>query len=310
MDFAASPDVRAAMARLGDAMATGQGAFELANGVPFFDRAATDPALGEPFDAAMAAGGRLHGLALAEALDWSETRRVADIGGGTGALLGELVGRETHLAGVLLDVVSVIGRAVTSPAVEAIAGDAFVAVPGGCDAYLLVNVLHDWGDDDAVRLLQRVATDSPPGARVIVVESVRRGRPVNDLATTTDLLMLAVAPGGRETDEGRVRGPGPAGRPDVGRRRGARLRRLGLHLRADTPALAQGPHAVGIDDHRTRACPPPDATRPPSAASRRIPGSAATSQIWVWSPRKATASTVASSPSGAGRRPQRTASGG
>ena len=82
------------MARLGDAMATGQGAFELANGVSFFDRAATDPALGESFDAAMAAGGRLHGLALAEALDWSETRRVADIGGGTGALLGELVGRE------------------------------------------------------------------------------------------------------------------------------------------------------------------------------------------------------------------------
>ena len=99
---------------------------------------------------------------------------------------------------MLLDVASVVGRAVTSPAVEAIAGDAFVAVPGDCDAYLLVNVLHDWGDDDAVRLLQRVASDSPPGARVIVVESVRRGRPVNDLATTTDLLMLAVAPGGRE----------------------------------------------------------------------------------------------------------------
>jgi 2,7-dihydroxy-5-methyl-1-naphthoate 7-O-methyltransferase len=198
VDFTGSPDVRASIARLGDAIATGQGAFELANGASFFDRAATDQALGESFDAAMAAGGRLHGLALAEALDWSDTRRVADIGGGTGALLGELVGREPHLEGVLLDLAPVIGRAVANPAVEAIAGDAFLAVPGDCDAYLLVNVLHDWGDDDAARLLQRVATDSPPAARVIVVERVRRVRPVDDLATRSDLLMLALAPGGRE----------------------------------------------------------------------------------------------------------------
>src|SRR5438552_345415 len=79
-----------------------------------------------------------------------------------------------------------------------VAGDAFASVPGDCDTYLFVNVIHDWGDEDAVRLLRRTADDAPANARVLIVEGERRRSPADDITARTDLLMLALAPGGRE----------------------------------------------------------------------------------------------------------------
>jgi hypothetical protein len=63
-----------------------------------------------------------------------------------------------------------------------------------------VNVLHDWDDADAVRLLSGVPAGGADGrsVRAIVVDGERRTRPTDGIALRTDLLMLAVAPGGRE----------------------------------------------------------------------------------------------------------------
>ena len=81
---------------------------------------------------------------------------------------------------------------------QAVAGDAFHAVPPDCDTYLFVNVLHDWSDDDACRLLRVARTALGSAGRVVVVEQERRAVPIDDIGTRTDLLMLALTPGGRE----------------------------------------------------------------------------------------------------------------
>ena len=199
VEFASGPEVVAAVAQLG-ADPRAPDAFAAANGAGFFDWYSAHPDRHGVFDQAMAAGGRLHGLALAAAVDWAGTRRVCDVGGGSGALLGVLVDRHPHLRGVLFDLPPVVERAVRHPRVDVIAGDAFAGLPDGCDTYLFVNVLHDWDDTDAVRLLRGVAAAETDGerTRAIVVEGERRLRPVDDIAARTDLLMLALAPGGRE----------------------------------------------------------------------------------------------------------------
>lgn len=208
VEFAASGEVAAALGRLDHGIREDGDAFATANGAPFFawmqaaaDRHAT-------FDAAMAAGGRMHGLLLARSLDWVASRRVCDIGGGDGALLGVLLAQHPHLQGVLLELPEVVDRAPTRPRVDAVPGDAFTAVPAGCDTYLFVNVLHDWDDEAALRLLQRAAEAAVADPwitdpRIVVVESGAHTRPRDDLATRADLLMLALTPGGRErtTDE-------------------------------------------------------------------------------------------------------------
>jgi hypothetical protein len=208
IEFASGAEVTAALGSLDAGLRVDGDAFATANGQPFFGWMQEHPDRHASFDGAMAAGGRMHGLALARALDWSTSRRVCDVGGGDGTLLGVLLAQHPHLEGVLLDLPEVVARATPRPRFTAVGGDAFAAVPDGCDTYLFVNVLHDWDDEAAVTLLRRAAealegADATGGARIVVVESEAHTRPRDDVAVRADLLMLALTPGGRErtTDE-------------------------------------------------------------------------------------------------------------
>jgi hypothetical protein len=203
VELASGHEITAALGALHEGLHGDGDAFAAANGVPFFAWMRQHPDRHATFDAAMSAGGRMHGLLLAEGLDWSATRRVCDVGGGDGTVLGVLRAHHPHLEGVLLELPEVVARAPDRPGVQRVAGDAFQEVPIGCDAYLLVNVVHDWPDEVVVRLLERIAdavraSASPEQARVIVVESEAHARPRDDLAVRADLLMLALTPGGRE----------------------------------------------------------------------------------------------------------------
>jgi hypothetical protein len=199
VDFAGGADVLAAVAHL-SADRANDDPFEAANGSAFFAWMAAHPERGATFDRAMAAGGRMHGLALAAAFDWSGSRRVCDVGGGTGDLLAALLDRVPHLTGIVFDRPDVVTRAVEHARLDARGGDAFVDVPSGYDTYLLVSVLHDWNDEDARRILERVAVAAGTDARVLVVDSERTTVPQPGLAIATDVLMAALTPGGRERD--------------------------------------------------------------------------------------------------------------
>jgi hypothetical protein len=198
VEFIGGDDVVRAVGHLDHAVRGAADPFARANGASFFDWFAAHPARQRAFDGAMAAGARMHGLVLAASVDWSAARRVCDVGGGTGAVLGILLDAHPHLEGVLFDLPHVVARARSHERLEKVGGDAFDEVPAGCDTYLLVNVVHDWGDDDATRLLQRVAAAAPRGARVIIVEHEQPRVPIDDIGTRSDLLMLALTPGGRE----------------------------------------------------------------------------------------------------------------
>jgi SAM-dependent methyltransferase len=221
VDFAGGDEVVAAVARLGLGDAD---PFADANGRPFFEWMADHPDRWTVFDDAMAAGARMHALTLHAALDWDGVERVCDVGGGTGQLLAALLDLEPQLSGSVLDLPAVVRRAVEHPRLTTVAGDAFVAVPSGFDLYLLVNVVHDWGDDDAVRLLATAAGGAGEGGRVVIVDNDRPRVPRPDLATSADVLMAALTPGGRERDAAAI---------------GRLAHRAGLRLLTSTP-LASG----------------------------------------------------------------------
>lgn len=199
VEFAGGAEVVAAVQALGVKPATGD-AFAAANGAPFFEWMADHPDRWATFDGAMAAGAQMHALGLAAALDWAGTRTICDVGGGTGNLLATLLELLPGVEGTVLDLPPVIERATEHPRLTAVAGDAFEAVPTGFDTYLLVNVLHDWNDEAATRILGCVATAMEPGARLVVVDSERTTQPRADIATSADVLMAALTPGGKERD--------------------------------------------------------------------------------------------------------------
>jgi SAM-dependent methyltransferase len=140
----------------------------------------------------------MHALGLAAVLGWSAGERVCDVGGGTGDLLATLLDLEPELEGTVLDLPDVVARAVHHPRLAAVGGDAFEHVPPGFDTYLLVNVLHDWDDDDSLRILGRVAEAAGPDARIVVVDSDRTVVPRADIAVSADVLMAALTDGGKE----------------------------------------------------------------------------------------------------------------
>ena len=76
-------------------------------------------------------------------------------------------------------------------------GSFFDGVPEGGDCYLLKSVLHDWEDDDCVRILRACAPALASGTVLLVVERLM-GDPATDRETTMSDLNMMVLPGGRE----------------------------------------------------------------------------------------------------------------
>lgn len=222
VDFAGGADVVAAVQLL--SASSNADPFATPNGHGFFEWMALHAERGGAFDGAMEAGARMHGLVLAKSLRWDPSESVCDVGGGTGALLATLLDLVPGLTGTVLDLPAVVERAVGHERLTAVAGDAFESVPSGFRTYLLVNVVHDWGDDDAARLLAAVALAADREARIVIVETEATARPVAGVGVASDVLMAALTPGGRErtTDEMRALGS-----------------RAGLRLELRTP-LASG----------------------------------------------------------------------
>jgi O-methyltransferase domain/Dimerisation domain len=140
---------------------TGEPAFRRVFGQDSFAYLAEHPEEAANFDAAMGVFTAQVATAVAAAYDFSEFRRVVDVGGGNGALLVGILRAHPSLRGTLFDLPQVVERARPrlgeiglADRCEAVGGDVFVEVPGGADAYLLKHVIQDWDDDRAVAILQ------------------------------------------------------------------------------------------------------------------------------------------------------------
>jgi C-methyltransferase len=130
--------------------------------------------------------------------DFSGFAVVADIGGGRGHLLRAVLDRARDADGVLFDLPEVTGQLdFDHERLTVQAGDFFVDPLPVADAYLLMEVLHDWPDPEAVKILSAVRQAAPAGATVLIIENVLPDQDPDPRGHTLDVIMLAVT-GGRE----------------------------------------------------------------------------------------------------------------
>jgi hypothetical protein len=123
---------------------------------------------------------------------------IADIGGGRGHLLHAVLDTVPDARGVLFDLPEVTGQLdFEHERLTAQAGDFFVDALPVADAYLLMEVLHDWPDAQAIAILSAVRRAAPAGATVLVIENVLPDQDPDPRGHTLDIIMLAVT-GGRE----------------------------------------------------------------------------------------------------------------
>ncbi|GAA1330554.1 methyltransferase [Pseudonocardia xinjiangensis] len=134
--------------------------------------------------------------------------RIADVGGGSGALLAGVLAANPQTLGLLYDTDSGLCEAeatLTEAGVrdrcEIVSGDFFESVPGGCDANLLKHIVHDWDDERAATVLTRCRESKTADARLYLIESVVPTDPAAfDIAMLVrDLNMLIELPGRART---------------------------------------------------------------------------------------------------------------
>ncbi|MEV4441750.1 methyltransferase [Streptomyces sp. NPDC049577] len=178
-DMHAAPPVWRAWEVLEESVRTGRSAFDIANGAPLFDHFEKDPELAAVFHAAMTAGSDVQYPAIVEHFDFSRFRHVVDVGGGRGTLLAAVLGADAALRGTVFDTANgvvetagVLAEAKVDDRCDIAVGSFFESVPEGGDVYLLKNILHDWNDEECVRILSNIRAVLPPGGRVVVFTSV------------------------------------------------------------------------------------------------------------------------------------------
>jgi hypothetical protein len=83
--------------------------------------------------------------------------------------------------------------------IDFVGGDFLVEVPTDGDLYVVREVLHNWDDEHASRILENCHRAARPGSTLLLGEIVlpTQADPANALAFTLDLLALVVF-GGRE----------------------------------------------------------------------------------------------------------------
>jgi SAM-dependent methyltransferase len=202
------PFHRNAWTDLYTSVCTGQPAFLRVHGAQLFDYLAGHPQDAAIFDAAMTSMSQTLQPAFITGYDFGPHSRVVDIGGGHGALLEDVLRANPHLTGVLCETPAVLAQALSrfkaaglDHRVELTACDFFTEVPACGDLYLLSNVLHDWDDDSAARILGNCRAAARPGSFLLVVEGIVPDDATPSFAKMTDLEMLCL-PGGRQRTVG------------------------------------------------------------------------------------------------------------
>lgn len=182
---------------LPEALRSGAGTFEAANGASLWRLMAGDPEQSRVFNAAMARRGAWQAGAVLEAADLTDVTTIVDVGGGRGAMLTALLGEVDGLRGIVADQPHVVAEAEAALAAagladrcQALPADFFEAVPPGGDGYVLSNILHDWTDDECVAILRVVRAAMPANARLWVLERVLDPDPPRDPFEQAELHLL------------------------------------------------------------------------------------------------------------------------
>lgn len=192
------PLVRGSLAELEGTIRTGRSGVEALEPKGFWRYLQDHPAEAAVFGRAMTAKAGAEVAAVLAAHDFAGYETVADIGGGRGHLLHAVLDAAPTVTGILFDLPEVVDAlALPHPRMTPLAGDFFVDALPAADAYLLMDVLHDWADDECVAILSAVRRAASPGATLLVVEGVLPADEPERRSSTLDVVMLAVT-GGRQ----------------------------------------------------------------------------------------------------------------
>jgi hypothetical protein len=181
---------------------TGKPGFEYAFGQPAFEWMEANPDARATLDQGQGCKSTGFSQAVMEVQDFSGVESICDVGGGQGAFLISLLKKHPHLKGIVADLpgaVAAAEKAILNSDLknrcQAVAYDFLEETPPVCDAYFLVNVLHDWDEDIGRRILKSISSSMKPDSKLWIVEFLLESGPGFSVAKLLDIEVLVMGSG-------------------------------------------------------------------------------------------------------------------
>src|SRR5579864_2868635 len=179
-------------------------------GARAFEYARANPRYRRTFDLGMTGHSATQTNLVLEALhdyDFSSVRTICDVGGGHGHLICALLREHPHLSGIVLDLPEVFedptqlwaSRLRLENRCTYVSGDMFNQVLPA-DAYSLKLILHDWDDQECVKILSNLRAAASLEARVFVIEHIVPGPHEPHFAKLFDIHMMCWGTGRERTE--------------------------------------------------------------------------------------------------------------
>jgi SAM-dependent methyltransferase len=191
--------------RLTEAVRRGERQTAATLGRDLFDYYEANRCEGSAFTAAMADHSTTIAEAVASMIDTSKVEHVVDIGGASGTIIAALLRKNPALSGTILERADVAPRAEAALGELGLAsrcrvaeGDFFRSVPEG-DLYILKYILHDWDDEQSVKILRNCARALRRRGRVVLIEWLMPEDGHPSPAALSDVNMLVLLPGRERT---------------------------------------------------------------------------------------------------------------
>ncbi|KAJ0630593.1 putative O-methyltransferase domain, plant methyltransferase dimerization [Helianthus annuus] len=182
--------------------------FHTTHGMMFWDLAGQEPKLSQLFNEAMSSSSRLDTSIILKHCGgvFEGIESIIDVGGGTGTLAVAIAKAFPNIRCISFDLPHVVNGLVGSENVSYVGGDMFEAIPKA-GAVLLKSILHDWGDEECIKILKRCKEAIPSkdnGGKLIIIDMVVKvSKEENELLKTQllfDMLMMSLVTG-RERSE-------------------------------------------------------------------------------------------------------------
>jgi SAM-dependent methyltransferase len=183
---------------------TGSPSFNKVFGASLFEYLQRNTEACDAFNQGMSDLSSMLAYAVLLAYDFDGISSIVDVGGGEGKLLETILDFYPGVEGTVFDSSRTMERTkqrlcsdLAPRECSYVAGDFFEAVPEGADAYLLCGVVHDWNDEDAIRILRNCRRAMKASGRVLLLEMLLPETADKHFGKLLDLNMLVMT-GGRE----------------------------------------------------------------------------------------------------------------
>ena len=163
------------------------------------------------FNNAMSSYSSMHTAMVLEALngyDFSNISHICEIGGGQGHLLSHLLSKYNHLNGKILELEPVVNNQDSSwpnkmglqERCKYIKGNMFEQVPSA-DLYIMKMILHDWNDDECIKILSNIHKSASDNSKILIVEHVVPDPNTPHFSKLFDIHMMCATTGRERTIE-------------------------------------------------------------------------------------------------------------